>query len=154
MKKGGTAYAVPPFLSQLHLLYPQERQDTQPPSCSSGWPHSGQNLAVFSAAGGMSTAFCAFSGVMTDPPGVWPAPIISLTFLTTRAIASGQEVQLIPSRRKVYGQRIPRSCSRILSIETPERNAMDTSRAVASDCEGQPPALPVEVNTSQMPFSS
>ena len=40
------------------------------------------------------------------------------------------------------------------SLSTPERSAMDTRRAVASDWEGQPPARPVLVKTSQMPCSS
>ena len=37
-----------------HLEYPQLRQVTQPPSCSSLEPHSGQNLASLAWAGLMS----------------------------------------------------------------------------------------------------
>jgi hypothetical protein len=38
--------------------------------------------------------------------------------------------------------------------EIPERMAIEIKRAVASDCEEQPPARPVLVNTSQILSSS
>ena len=55
----------------------------------------------------------------------------SSTFLTILAMASGQEVQLIPCWRMVEGQRIPLSWSMISSAEMPERRAMEVRRAVA-----------------------
>ncbi len=71
-----------------------------------------------------------------------PLPPISLYFLITRAIASGQEVTLTPSRRIQAGQRMPLICSIIASTEMPERMAIDIKRAVASDCEEHPPCPP------------
>ena len=72
----------------------------------------------------------------------------------TRAMASGQEVHFMPGCRMVEGHRMPLSWLVRVFTSIPERSAMETSRAVASDWEGQPPALPVLVNTSHMPFSS
>lgn len=64
---------------------------TQPPSCSSGSPHSGQNrpLAALPAGNGVSP--------------VW----VFHTFSKTLAMASGQEVTASPGCRMVEGQRIP-----------------------------------------------
>ena len=77
-----------------------------------------------------------------------------MTFSITRAMASGQEVHFMPCCRMVEGQRMPRSWLIMVFTSMPERSASDARRAVASDWEGQPPALPVLVNTSQIPCSS
>ena len=69
-------------------------------------------------------------------------------------MASGQEVTSTPGRRMHATQRMPRSCSMMLSTDMPERRAMETKRLVASDWEAQPPPLPVLVKTSHIPCSS
>ena len=75
-------------------------------------------------------------------------------FSSTWPIASGQDSTLSPFCRSVEWQRMPRSCSMSVSGLMPARSAVDTRRLVASLCEGQPPARPRLVNTSQMPCSS
>ena len=60
----------------------------------------------------------------------------------------------MPCWRIVDGQRMPLSWSYTSSTLMPLRSATLARRAVASLWLGQPPALPVLVNTSQMPFSS
>ena len=69
-------------------------------------------------------------------------------------MASGQEVTGTPACRRQEGQRIPLSCWMISLGSMPERIPTLTRRAVASLWLGQPPARPVLVNTSQIPFSS
>jgi hypothetical protein len=76
-----------------------------------------------------------------------------ITFSMALAMASGQEVTAMPCCRMVEGQRMPLSC-RMSSSESTPPGGPDMSRAVASDWEGQPPARPVLVNTSQTPCSS
>ena len=69
-----------------------------------------------------------------------------LTFISTRAIASGHEVQLMFFCRIVEGQRIPLSWS-YTSLDgdaAAQRDGCEPS-AVASLWLGQPPALPVLV---------
>src|SRR5699024_11455583 len=86
--------------------------------------------------------------------GSWALLEVFITFSMALAMASGQEVTGTSLCRRQEGQRMPLSWVMISSLSTPERRAMDTSRAVASDWEGQPPARPVLVKTSQMPCSS
>ncbi len=50
--------------------------------------------------------------------------------------------------------RMPRNCSIRTLGSTPDLNAADTARQVASDWLGQPPALPRLANTSHRPCSS
>ena len=70
-------------------------------------------------------------------------------------MASGQEVTPRPGCRMVEGQRMPLELLDDLpGIDVRCGWPTDTSRAVASLWLGQPPDLPVLVNTSQMPFSS
>jgi len=75
-----------------------------------------------------------------------------------RAMASGQEstsISLLSFRRAIVErQRIFFSCSTSTLGSTPHRSAAETTRHVASLCEGHPPAFPRLANTSQRPFSS
>ena len=130
--------------------YPHWRQVTQPPSCSSFAPHSGQKCirpAMSTVprgfgAGGANSFQCPCSTCWFQ------------TFSITRAIASGQDVHLSPGCRMVDGQRMPRSWLTIVLTSMPLRREIETRRAVASLWDGHQPALPVFVKTSQMPLSS
>jgi len=74
------------------------------------------------------------------------------------AIASGQERTFTSSpfflALAVERHRMPRSCSMSSLGSTPDRRATETALHVASDCDGQPPALPRLAKTSHSPRSS
>ncbi len=102
-----------------HLEKPQLRQMTQPPSCSTGPPHSGQiylrrrgeahncrGVRPWPAAG--RRAALPGRGLrlrMLD--SVVVSRMKRSTLAKTLAMASGQEVQLMPCWRIVDGQRMP-----------------------------------------------
>src|SRR5690606_15367804 len=73
----------------------------------------------------------------------------------TWAMASGQESTCWPPCQMGWGQRIPLSCFTTWVGSTPDRRDREASLAVASEkAPAQPPALPMVVNTSQIPCSS
>ena len=116
-----------------HLEKPQERQTMQPPSCSTEAPQSGQ--APISAT-------------------MWLKPLWQYS-PNTLAMASEQLSTISPSCQTGDGHRIPMSCLRMDAGLTPERNANEIRRPVASICElAQPPALPIWAKISQGPKSS
>ena len=124
-------------LCHPHLSYPQLSQILHPESLRRGWPQSGHLL----------------TGVVLTDPQFSPR-----TSSIARAMASGHEstsMSLFSLRRAtVERQRILLSCSTSTLGSTPDLSAAETTRHVASLCEGQPPAFPRLANTSQRPFSS
>ena len=119
------------------FVYPQFRQVKHPGLRPRGQPQFGQRLPLQT------------SSVSGESPKVSSSAL---------AIASGQErtVALSPLFLAVAAerQRMPRNCSASSFGSTPDRRATDVARHVASDCDGQPPALPRLANTSHNPASS
>ena len=122
-----------PYLFIAPLRHPQcekpQSQITQPPSCRSFLPQSGQmalSSIIAKSTGSLPPAFS-----LGRTAGILPCA--RSTSSMVRAIASGQEVQPIPSCRIVEGQRIPFNWLRISVIATPERRATEVNRATASD---------------------
>src|SRR5450759_472962 len=117
---------------------PQDLQTVQPPSSSMRAPHSGHLMSPITAGSAPSPSM----------------PYTSRYLSIARPIASGQESTSACLLRIEDMHRIPLSCSVISAMSIPARSPSEISRLVASDCDGQPPALPSAVNTSQMPASS
>ena len=94
----------------------------------------------------------------TGPATAGGAHVSSSASSMALAIASGQEstsTSLLSLRAtRVDRQRMPLSCSISAWGSTPERSAVETTRQVASDWDGQPPALPRLAKTSQIPSPS
>ena len=90
---------------------------TQPPSCSSLAPHSGQKRILSEGISALAALGPWVTGVRRSASSGWgTAPdlfysIYRATLATTFAMASGQEVQLMPCWRMVLGQRMPLSWS-------------------------------------------
>src|SRR5690554_995603 len=84
------------------------------------------------------------TSVDAEGAGLWaPLPLFWRYSSSTWAMASGQERIWRPSCQIGWGQRMPFSCLMTCCGPTPERNANEIRRAVASENEpAQPPALP------------
>lgn len=131
------------------MLHPQDVHVLHPSVAITEFSlHSGHlvNLDEVSATDSLEASFIVAA----------VAPLCAASI--ARPIASGQEITLILGffilAITVVGHLIPFSWWIISSISTPDRSAILMSRAVASLCDGQPPALPRCVKTSHIPASS
>ena len=130
------------------------------PSCRSTWlPQSGQAPRAISSSPAERDAFFA-AGRAASATGFGKPGNIASKFSRYHSIAfetaSAQE-RIFPPLPPQEGrwQEIPFSCLTIIPGCTPDRSAREARRPIASDCDAaQPPAFPIWLNTSKIPFSS
>ena len=126
-----------------HLEYPHSKHCLQPLSIFKSPPHSGQIPSLFS--------FLLYVILLKE---LILFPFWISTDSNVLAIASGQDSTSTPFFLIQAEHLIPFSWYIISEMGTPDRKAIEIILAVASDCDGHPPLLPVFVNISQMPCSS
>ena len=149
-----------------HLEKPQLRQMTQPPSCSTGPPHSGQIYLRRRGEAHLAAGGPAVAGRRPPRGATWawapPQDAGQRCCFTDETVHFGQNLS-DGVRAGGAAHALLADCGRAADAlelvahflhadATAQRHA--GRRAVASLWLGQPPALPVLVNTSQMPFSS